>query len=91
MLLELVLVGAVLALVGMALYQSSQRTKTAATEATTPVPATTEGLATSAVKVVEQESSTDTALSADAEASADELSQSDSDVTNLGSASNASF
>jgi hypothetical protein len=90
MLLELVLVGAVLALVGMALYQSSQRGKTAST-VQTPAPATAESLAASAVKVGEQESSTDASLSADAEASADELSQTDSDVTNLGSASNANF
>lgn len=91
MVLELVLVAAVLALIGFAIYQSSQNSKTAKTDTITPAPNSAEGLAASAAKIVEQDAANDSALAAGAEASADELTAADSEVTKLGEASNASF
>jgi hypothetical protein len=78
-------------LIGFAIYQSTQHNKTAKTETTAPAPNSTEGLAASAAKIVEQDAANDSALAAGAEASADELTAADSDITGLGDTSNASF
>jgi cytoskeletal protein RodZ len=91
MLLELVLVATVLALVGLAVYQSGQHNQAASVQPKSPAPQSTESLATSAATIANQESAADTTLANDAETSADELSQADSDVANLGGTSNASF
>jgi uncharacterized protein HemX len=91
MLLELVLIAAVLGLVGMALYQSSQNasTKTSvAQQQQQPAAAnSTVGLANSAAAIIETESAADMELSDSAEASAGQLLEADADVTNLGGSS----
>lgn len=92
MLLELVLVAAVLALAGLAVYQANHRASVAshATKAS-PAPSSTEGLANSAAAIATEGSSADTATSAGADAMADEANSAESDVSNLGDNANASF
>ena len=94
MLLELVLVAAVLALAGLAVYQANHRA-TESKEATSTKPAvapnSTEGLANSAAAIATDGSNSDTATSAGADAMADEANSAESDVSNLGDNANASF
>jgi Tfp pilus assembly protein PilX len=88
MVFELVLVVAVLALVGLAVYQGSHRTPAASLQNPPAAPSSAQGLAASAAATVEQESAADTNISAGAEASVSELSATDDDVTNLGDSFN---
>ena len=98
MLLELVLIAAVLTLAGLAIYQAdhrasasgSQQPSTAAVNSGA-APSSSVGLAASAAAVSEQASATDDSLSAAANSSAAQVSQTNTDVTNLGDSSNASF
>jgi hypothetical protein len=90
MLLELVLVAAVLALAGLAVYQSNHRGPTASV-GSTPAPVTTESLANSAAAIGTADAAGDAATSASADAMADELTASENDVSNLGGSSNDSF
>ncbi len=84
MLLELVLVGLVLALVGVALYQSNhQPPKDAAIELRSPK-ATASAQAEVAAKAIEKSVTDDTALSAAAASTADQLNEVDGDLTDLG-------
>lgn len=89
MLLELVLVAAVLGLVGVAVYQSSQRNSPTASVTSKPAANSAVGLANSAATIGQTESDKDSVLSASAEASADQLTEADMDVTNLGGSSSA--
>jgi hypothetical protein len=90
MLLELALVAVVLALAGLAVYQASHRPKTAATAGvSTPAATGTTSLANEAAAASLQDSAADADLSATAESSTDELSATDTDVTNLGDSSDA--
>jgi uncharacterized protein (UPF0333 family) len=90
MLLELVLVAAVLALVGLAVYQTGHRSaKTASTS--TSAPNAKQSVANSAAAAAESAANTEASLSAGAEDAAGELAQTDQDVTNLGGSSNAAF
>lgn len=89
MLLELVLVAAVLALAGLAVYQASHRSKQAATAPVATPANNPTSLASEAAAASLQDSAADADLSATAESSADELSATDTDVTNLGSSSDA--
>ena len=94
MLLELILVAAVLALAGLAVYQANHRAGgNVATHTSQPSPApnSTEGLANSAASIATQGSTSDTAASAGADAMADQASAAESDVSNLGDSANASF
>ena len=86
MVLELVLVAVVLALVGLALYQTVQHHgPTASVQSpATPAPSSALGIAGAAAAVSEQDSSADSSLSADASTSANELTAADTDVANLG-------
>lgn len=92
MLLELVLVAAVLALAGLAVYQANHRASVAS-QATKPAtaPNSTEGLANAAAAIATEGSASDTATSAGADAMADQASAAESDVNNLGDSANASF
>jgi pyruvoyl-dependent arginine decarboxylase (PvlArgDC) len=85
MLLELILIAAVLSLVGLAVYQSSHRGSpvAGAVKSVAPASPTAAGLAAEAAKTVEQDSSDEVTLSADAEGSADELDAADTDTSNL--------
>jgi Tfp pilus assembly protein PilV len=85
MLLELVLVAAVLALAGLAVYQANHRQQAASNK--TQTAETTENLATSAAAIVSDESADD----ANADILAEEVTASDADVTTLGGSSNAGF
>jgi len=90
MLLELVLVAAVLGLVGIAVYQSNHRANSTASLTTQPAAAnSTVGLANSAATISQDSSSSDAALSASAETSADQVSEPDVDVSNLGGSTSA--
>ena len=90
MLLELVLVAAVSTLAGLAVYQANHRAKTAEQAAVvSPAPSATETLANKAAAVSLQDSANDASVSATAEASVDEVSATDTDVSNLGSSSDA--
>ena len=92
MLLELVLVAAVLALAGLAVYQANHRAGVAShTSTPAPAPNSTEGLANSAAAIATDGSNSDTATSAGADAMADEANSAESDVSNLGDNANASF
>lgn len=96
MLLELVLVAAVLALAGLAVYQANHRATSSVATVETKQPAaaapnSTEGLAQSASSIAETDATTDSATSAGADAMADELTSTSDDVTTLGDTSNASF
>jgi hypothetical protein len=92
MLLELVLVAAVLALAGLAVYQSNHRSTVSDTASqAAPAPVTTESLANSAAAIGTADSASDAATSASADAMADQLTASENDVTNLGGSSNDSF
>ncbi len=84
MLLELVLVAVVLGLVGLAAYQANHHAPTAANTIAPPAPSSAAGLAASAAAVVDQDSASDSSLSAGADATASELGSADSDVDNLG-------
>jgi len=90
MLLELVLVAAVLGLVGVAVYQSSHRnTPTASVAGQQAAPNSTVGLANSAAAITQSESNSDSVLSASADASASQVTESDVDVSNLGGSTSA--
>ena len=89
MLLELALVAVVLALAGLAVYQASHRAKTAATTTASPAANSASNLASETAAASLQDSAADADLSATAESSTDELSATDTDVTNLGSSSDA--
>lgn len=84
MLLELVLVAAVLGLVGVAVYQSNHRNSPTASISGQPAAGSAVGLATSAAAISENGSTADSVLSATAESSADQVTESDVDVSNLG-------
>ena len=91
MVFELMLVVAVLALAGVAIYQAGHRPKTASTTTQAPAPTSAQGLAAAAAAVGTQEAATDASLSTQAETSANEVSAMDADVTNLGGASDDAF
>lgn len=92
MLLELVLVAAVLALAGLAVYQANHRASVASQTTNPPTaPNSTVGLANSAAAIATEGSTSDTAASAGADAMADQASAAESDVNNLGDSANASF
>ncbi len=93
MLLELVLLAFVLTLVGLAVYQSNHRPASDAPVQSPPAaaPANAVGLAASAAATAATDSATEASISATAETSVDELSQSDTDITNLGGSSATSF
>jgi hypothetical protein len=102
MVFELILVAAVVALVGLAVYQANHRTTpiTAVTTSGTPAPSSAsasvaptsaQGLAAAAAATALDASAQDASLSASSQSSASQLSQSDTDVSNLGGTSNASF
>jgi hypothetical protein len=91
MIFELVLIAAVLLLVGLAVYQAAGRNKTAATTSKSAAPSTATGLAAAAADSSLQDSATDASLSATAESATDEVSATDSDVTNLGGSSANAF
>ncbi len=91
MLLELILVAAVLVIVGVALYQSNQAGKQAAS-VNLPKVAPAVLSADAAIQAVQADSDNEATLSAATEASADDVTAADDDVTNLsGSFSNANF
>jgi hypothetical protein len=90
MIFELVLIAAVITLAGLAVYQNSQRSKVVS-DKTSQAPTTAFGIAASAAATAEQESVSDLSLTAEADASADELTATDEDVTSLGDTANASF
>jgi hypothetical protein len=98
MLLELVLVAAVLVLAGLAVYQSSHRAAQSGTQTPSSAavnsgaaPSSAVGLAATAAASSEQDSATDASLSASADSSATDVTQTNTDMTNLGDSSNASF
>jgi hypothetical protein len=91
MLLELVLVAAVVTLAGVAVFQADHRPKTTPIATTQTAPTSPVGLAASAAALSVQAAATDAAISADSDSSTAQLSQSASDVANLGDTSNASF
>ena len=91
MLLELVLVAAVLALAGLAVYQANHRASVASQTSKPSAPSTTEGLADQAAAIATSGSSADTATSAGADAMADEANSAETDAANLGDNANASF
>ena len=91
MIFELLLIAAVLLLVGFAVYQASNHTKTAATQPTPASPDSASGLAASAAASEIQDSATDASLSATAESATDEVSATDTDVSNLGGSSANAF
>lgn len=91
MLLELVLVAAVLVLAGLAIYQADHRPKSVAASQTGATPSTATGLAVSAAAVSEQAAATDISLSAAANNSANDVTQTDTDAANLEGSSNATF
>ena len=88
MLLELVLVAAVLALVGIALYQSNHHAAQTAEVSNRPATVSTGGAADLAAKAVQQDADSNASLSAATESSADELNSIDNDATNLGDSFN---
>jgi uncharacterized lipoprotein YajG len=89
MLLELVLVAAVLALAGLAVYQANHRSSETAS-VTSSKPATAADVANSAAAVAGADSTSDAAIS-DADAMANEITASENDVSSLGGTSNAAF
>jgi hypothetical protein len=100
MIFELMLVVCVLALAGLAVYQSSHRPVSAGTHGPsnvatastpTPEPNTAAGVADNIATQAEQDAAAQATASAATETSAGEVSQSDSDVSNLGGTSNVSF
>ena len=103
LIVELVLVAAVLTLAGLAVFQADHKSKlasvasTSATASNMPVtsvgvtPSTPVGLAASAAAISEQDAATDASLSASADNSATQLTQTDNDVTSLQGSSNANF
>jgi Tfp pilus assembly protein PilV len=91
MVLELVLVAAVLGLVGLALYQSSQHTKEASTTNSPKAAIGAGSLVNSAEVLSNQDSAADDSLSASAETTADAATEADIDVTNLGGSSESTF
>lgn len=88
MLLELVLVAAVLALVGLALYQSNHSRAGKADQAQ-PVKLTTSQTAESTVKAIEKDVDDEIATAAAAETAADEMVSVSEDVINLGASADA--
>ncbi len=92
MLFELLLVAVVLTLVGLAIYQTNHRSKPGTTATQTGVqPSSTTGLAASAAAISEQAAATDVSLSAAADNSANNVTQTDTDANNLEGSSNANF
>ena len=92
MLIELLLVAAVLAIAGVAFYQSHKTAsnQSAASVVKPSVVNATVGLADSAAAISETESASDATLSASAEAVSSEVTDTDTDVSNLGGSSNES-
>ena len=91
MLLELILVAVVLGVVGVAVYQAGHHPNVSSDINKPASPSSAEGVAATAAASIQKDSDADVSLSAAAETSADELSELDKDVTNLGGASDASF
>jgi hypothetical protein len=91
MLLELVLVAAVLALAGLAVYQANHRAEVANVQNNAPAADSPEGLATSAAAIVVEDSDSDAIVSTEAEAAATEAEAAQTDVTNLGGSADGSF
>lgn len=89
MLLELVLVAAVLGLVGVAVYQAGHTAAPKAAVTTSPTANSPIGVAQAAAAITETESADDAALSATADATADQVTEADVDVTNLGGSTGA--
>ncbi|GAC1370298.1 MAG: hypothetical protein NVSMB39_3040 [Candidatus Saccharimonadales bacterium] len=88
MVVELMLVAVVLSLVGVAVYQSNSH-KPTASKVAAPAAVSATGLATSAASIGLSESAADASISASADSSADQLKDSDVDVTNLGGSTSA--
>ncbi len=89
MLLELILVAGVLTLVGIALYESNHHVAdTVNSVANRPTAVTASGAADAAVKVVQDDATSEAAASSGVETSADQLGATDTDVTNLGDSFN---
>ncbi len=85
MVLELVLVAAVVGLVGVAVYQSSHRANpTASVSTKTTASSAAAGAAVTAAAAVVQDSTADAELSTSADATAGEVTASDTDAANLG-------
>ncbi len=87
MLFELILVAAVLALVGMAFYQSnhhSANTASVVTSKTAPAPNSAAGVAAATAASVIQDTAADTDLSSSADTTASEVTNTDADAANLG-------
>lgn len=98
MVLELILVAFVLGLAGLAIYQSVHRpvsTTPSPVAASNPspstVPNTTAGVAAAIAQQADADASGQAIDSAASQTAADQVSQSDSDVTNLGGTSNVSY
>jgi uncharacterized protein HemX len=91
MLLELILVAAVLALVGLAVYQTGHHSAPTAST-TTSAPQNQQGVASTAAAAAEAAANTESNLSSSAETAADnEVNAASQDATNLGGSSDASF
>lgn len=88
MLLELVLVAAVLALVGLALYQSNHNRASKADQ-TQPVKLTTAQSAETTIKAIEKDVDAEIATAAAAETTTDEMVSASEDVINLGASADA--
>lgn len=91
MVLELVLVAAVLVLAGLAIYQADHRPKSVASSQNGATPSSATGLAASATAVSEQAAATDASISATADSSANNITDTDTAAANLEGSSNASF
>jgi hypothetical protein len=96
MVLELILVAFVLGLAGLAIYQSEHRPKApnsvAATNPTPPpAPNTTAGVAATIAQQADADAASQATDSAASQTAADQLNQSDNDVTSLGGTSNVSY
>ena len=90
MLLELVLVAAVLALAGLAVYQANHRSSVA-NSTSAPKADSAQGIAETAAKIGTTDLTNDAAVSGAADVMASEANNAAEDVTTLGGTSNASF
>lgn len=99
MVLELILVAFVLGLAGLAIYQSAHRTAStpspspvaAANPTPSTVPNTTSGVAASIAQQADTDATSEATDAAASQTAADQVGQSDTDVTNLGGTSNVSY
>jgi Tfp pilus assembly protein PilX len=92
MVVELLLVAVVLSFVGMAVYQSTKHSAPAAAKTDTKTADAKVGLAASAAAIGESEQASDDKVNATSDTSADQINDSDVDISNLGgSTSGESF